>query len=69
MAIKNLIQYKKITVETLPPQVWDQDDAKAMKVANFDFKSTLAKERERELALGLRTEDDIKELVNHLEKL
>ena len=69
MAIKNLIQYKKIAVETLPPQVWDQDDAKAMKVADFDFKSTLAKEREMELAMGLRTDDDIKELVNHLEKL
>ena len=69
MAIKNLIQYKQIAVETLPPQVWAQDDTKAMKVADFDFKSTLAKERESELALGLRTDDDIKELVNHLEKM
>ena len=69
MAIKNLIQYKIISVETLPPQVWTQDDAKAMKVADFDFKSTLAKERESELALGLRIDDDIKELVNHLEKM
>ena len=68
-AIKNLIQYENISVETLPPQVWDQDDAKAMKVVDFDFKSTLAKERERELAMGLRTDDDIKELVNHLENL
>ena len=67
--IKNLIQHKKISVETLPPQVWSQDDEKAMKVVDFDFKSTLAKERESELALGLRTDDDIKELVNHLEKL
>ena len=69
MAIKNLIKYKNITVETLPPQVWNQDDAKALKVADFDFKSSLAKERELELAMGLRTDDDIKELVNHLEKL
>ena len=52
MAIENLIQYKTITVETLPPQVWAQDDAKAMKVVDFDFKSTLAKERESELAMG-----------------
>ena len=69
MAIKNLIQYKKIAVETLPPQLWAQDDEKAMKVVDFDFKSTLAKEREMELAMGLRTDDDLKELVNHLEKL
>ena len=69
MAIKNLIQYKKITVETLPPQVWDQDDAKALKVVDFDFNSTIAKEREMEFAMGLRTDDDIKELVTHLEKL
>ena len=67
--IKNMIQYKKIEVETLPPQVWTQDDAKAIKVADFDFKSALTKERESELALGLRTNDDIKELVDHLEKL
>ena len=67
MAIKNLIQYKNISVETLPAQVWPQDDAKAMKVADFDFKSTLAKERESELAMGLRTDEDTKELVNHLE--
>ena len=69
MAIKNLIQHKKISVEILPPQVWSKDDEKAMKVVDFDFKSTLAKERESELALGLRTDEDIKELVNHLEKL
>ena len=67
--IKNLIQHKNISVESLPPQVWSQDDEKAMKVVDFDFKSTLAKERESELALGLRTDDDIKELVNHLEKM
>ena len=67
--IKNMIQYKKIEVETLPPQVWAQDDAKAIKVADFDFKSALTKERESELEMGLRTNDDIKELVDHLEKL
>ena len=64
-----MIQHKKISVETLPPQVWTQDDEKAMKVVDFDFKSTLAKEREMELAMGLRTDDDIKELVNHLENM
>ena len=64
MAIKNLIHYKNIAVETLPPQEWAQDDERALKVDDFDFKSTLAKERELELALGLRTGDDIKELVN-----
>ena len=64
-----MIQYKKIEVETLPPQVWTQDDAKAIKVADFDFKSALTKERESELAMGLRTNDDIKELVDHLEKV
>ena len=63
------MQYENIVVETLPPQVWTQDDAKAIEVVDFDFKSTLAKEREKELAMGLRTDDDIKELVNHLEKL
>ena len=67
--IKNLMHYKKIEIEVLPPQVWAQHDAKAMKVAEFDFKSTLAKERELELAMGLRTDDDIKELVNHLENM
>ena len=67
--IRSLIQHKKVSVETLPPQVWAQDDAKAMKVVDFDFKSTLAKERESEVALGLRIDDDIKELVNHLEKM
>ena len=67
--IKALIQHKNISVETLPPQVWARNNEKAMKVADFDFKSTLAKERQSELALGLRTDDDIKELVNHLEKM
>ena len=67
--IKKMIEYKKIEVETLPPQVWTLDDEKDIKVADYDFKSALTKERESELALGLRTNDDIKELVDHLEKL
>ena len=67
--IKNMIQYKKIEVETLPPQVWTLDDAKAIKVADYDFKSALTKERENELEMGLRTDDDIKELVDQLEKM
>ena len=67
--IKNMIQYKKIEVETLPPQVWTLDDEKDVKVADFDFKSALTKERESELAMGLRTNDDMKELVDHLEKV
>ena len=67
--IKNMIQYKKIEVETLPPQVWTLDDEKDIKVADYDFKSALTKVRESELAMGLRTNDDIKELVDHLEKL
>ena len=67
--IKNLIQYRKIEVQSLPSQIWSQDDEKAMKVADFDFKSDLAKERESDLAMGLRTDDDVKELVNQLEKM
>ena len=67
--IPNLIQYKKLEVETLPSQVWSQDDGKAMKVADIDLKSALVKERESDFAMGLRTDDDIKELANQLEKL
>ena len=69
LAIKNLMQYKNINVETLPPQMWSQDDEKAMKVVDFDFKSDLAKGRERELEMGLRTDDDIKEVVTSLEQV
>ena len=65
--IKNLIQYKKLDVETLPRPVWSQDDKKAIEVVDYDFKSALATEREKELALGLRTNDDVKEVVNQLE--
>ena len=67
--IKNLIKYKKIKFLNLPSQVWSQGDKKAMEVADFDFKSALAKERERERKMGLRTEDDVKELVDQLEKM
>ena len=67
--IKNLIQYRKIEVQSMPSQIWSQYDEKAMKVADFDFKSALAKESENELEMGLRTDDDIKELVNQLEKM
>ena len=67
--ISNLIQYKKIEVDTLPEQEWPKGDEKAMKVADFDFKSDLAKERERELELGLRTDEDVKELVTSLEQM
>ena len=67
--IKNLIQYKKLDVDTLPRPVWSQDDKKAIEVVDYDFKSALAKERERERKMGLRTEDDVKELVNQLEKM
>ena len=67
--IKNLMHYKKIEIEVLHSQMWPQDDAKAIQVADYDLKSTLAKEREREFAMGLRTDDDIKELVSHLEKM
>ena len=60
---KILIQYKQIAVGNSPPPVWIQDDE-----ADFDFISTLAKERERDLALGFRMGDDIKEFKNnHLE--
>ena len=67
--IRNLIQHKKIEVDTLPDQEWPKEDEKAMKVADFDFKSDLTKERKRELELGLRTDDDIKELVTPLEQM
>ena len=67
--IKNLMHYKKIEIEVLHSQMWPQDDAKAIQVADYDLKSTLAKEREIEFAMGLRTDDDIKELVSHLEKM
>ena len=67
--IPNLIQYKKLEVETLPSQVWSQSDGKAMKVADYDLKSELVKERETDLAMGLRTDDDVKELVNQLEQM
>ena len=43
-----LIKYKRIKFLNLPPKVWSKDDKKAMEVADFDFKSALAKERERE---------------------
>ena len=49
--------------------MWSQDDEKAMKVVDFDFKSDLAKGRERELEMGLRTDDDIKEVVTSLEQV
>ena len=68
-AIKNLIQYENILVETLPPQVWTHKNAKVKTVVLYDFLSNLAKERERELEMGLRTDDDIKELVTILEKM
>ena len=67
--ISNLIQYEKIEVDTLPKQEWPTGDEKAMKVADFDFKSDLAKERERELELGLRADEDVKELVTSLEQM
>ena len=67
--ISGLIQYDKVEVDTLPDQEWPKGDEKAMQVADFDFKSDLAKERERELELGLRTDEDVKELVNSLEQM
>ena len=66
--IAQLIQYKKITDTTVAPEQWSRDE-KAKLVAYFDFKSDLAKEREGELELGLRTDDDINELVTSLEQM
>ena len=66
--IKNLIQYKKLDVETLPPQVWSKDDKKDLEVAAYDLKLELNKDRKDELAMGLRTDSDVKEVVNQLEK-
>ena len=66
--IQNLIQYKKLDVETLPPQVWSKDDKKDLEVAAYDLKLALNKDRKDELALGLRTDSDVKEVVNLLEK-
>ena len=67
--IRKLIQYKKIQVSSLPLQEWSVSDQKDRTVADFDFKSDLTKERERELKLGLRTDEDVRELVTSLEQV